>query len=171
MATSPKPEAMPRGLRNNNPLNIRRGQSNWIGARPKEFMLDMKFCEFQTMAFGFRAAFRILNNYYRLYHMTTLERIIERWAPAKDGNTPRHYAEQVARRVSETCDQRLRIGDQLPSLRPCDSSELHRHEARALWIAIVLAMAEVENGAEACARCRNFRQEAEKGYRMAFVYD
>ena len=43
-----------RGYRNNNPLNIRISGNNWIGEiKPSG---DKSFCQFETMAYGFRAA-------------------------------------------------------------------------------------------------------------------
>ncbi len=40
----------PRGLRNNNPLNIVRGKSKWQGL--KERISDSRFCEFVTPEYG-----------------------------------------------------------------------------------------------------------------------
>ena len=56
----------PRGLRNCNPLNIRKtGSRPWLGeVRPGQ---DAQFCQFQDMAHGYRAAMRLLQNYQRLY--------------------------------------------------------------------------------------------------------
>ena len=73
----------PRGIRNNNPLNIRRGQS-WRGLRPKQ--TDSEFCQFITMAWGIRAACRILRT-YRRRGWVTVTQIIEHWAPQTENNT------------------------------------------------------------------------------------
>ena len=52
--------ALPRGIRNNNPLNIRKG-NNWKGERPNQ--TDKEFEEFESMQMGLRAAFILLRNY------------------------------------------------------------------------------------------------------------
>ena len=52
-----------RGLRNNNPLNIRHGKDQWLGAATTQ--TDKDFVQFQSMAYGYRAAWRILNTYYK----------------------------------------------------------------------------------------------------------
>ena len=47
----------PRGLRNNNPLNIRRNnKTNWIGQCNKQE--DRSFVQFRSMPYGYRAAFK-----------------------------------------------------------------------------------------------------------------
>ena len=46
----------PRGIRNNNPLNIRRGASQWQGLKRRQ--TDKDFCQFVTVAYGYRAALR-----------------------------------------------------------------------------------------------------------------
>ena len=78
-----------RGLRNNNPLNIRRSTDRWDGAA--ETQTDKDFVQFQSMAYGYRAAWRILNTYYkklkeRKKHFT-VENIIHRWAPPTENDT------------------------------------------------------------------------------------
>ena len=45
---------MTRGIRNNNPLNIRHSSDRWEGAREEQ--TDSAFVQFQTMAYGYRAA-------------------------------------------------------------------------------------------------------------------
>ena len=90
---------MIRGLRNNNPLNIRRGTSRWEGRR--ETVTDKEFEEFTTMAYGYRAAWKLMET-YRLRLMQegksyTLENIIHRWAPPEDHNDTTAYIRTVIR--------------------------------------------------------------------------
>ena len=78
-----------RGLRNNNPLNIRHSADQWDGTA--ETQTDKDFVQFQSMAYGYRAAWRILNIYYkklkeRKKHFT-VENIIHRWAPPTENDT------------------------------------------------------------------------------------
>lgn len=55
-----------RGLRNNNPGNIRINNDLFQGeVRPSE---DKSFKQFTTMAYGYRAMFKILSNYFKSKH-------------------------------------------------------------------------------------------------------
>lgn len=74
---------LPRGLRNNNPLNIRKGDK-WQGLAPVQS--DPDFCIFTSMEWGLRAAFVILFNYLKK-RVDTLDKIIKRWAPPSENNT------------------------------------------------------------------------------------
>ena len=80
---------MKRGIRNNNPLNIRRSADQWQGA--SEEQKDKEFVQFKSMAYGYRAAWRILQTYYeRFCHQSrafTVRNIISRWAPPKENDT------------------------------------------------------------------------------------
>ena len=78
-----------RGHRTNNPLNIRQSTDRWDGAA--ETQTDKDFVQFQSMAYGYRAAWQILNTYYkklkeRKKHFT-VENIIHRWAPPTENFT------------------------------------------------------------------------------------
>lgn len=74
----------PRGIRNNNPLNIRIGNA-WRGevANPT----DPSFEQFKTMQYGLRAGFVLLRRYINHYRRTTVPEIIKAWAPAHENNT------------------------------------------------------------------------------------
>ena len=39
------------------------------------------------MAYGYRAIFKILFNYYRNYKLDTIRKMITRWAPPKENHT------------------------------------------------------------------------------------
>ena len=82
----------PRGIRNNNPLNIRKG-NNWKGERPHQ--TDKAFEEFETMQYGIRAGFIILRKYVTGYmgltqKFNTIELIIKRWAPPTENSTQKY---------------------------------------------------------------------------------
>jgi hypothetical protein len=68
---------LPRGIRNNNPLNIKIG-NDWQGERANT---DGVFEEFVTMQFGFRAAFIILKKYIKKYGRNTIRKIVHSWSP------------------------------------------------------------------------------------------
>ena len=80
---------MKRGIRNNNPLNIRHSADQWQGA--SEPQTDKSFVQFKTMAYGYRAAWRILQTYYERFYakgrVFTVRNIISRWAPPKENDT------------------------------------------------------------------------------------
>lgn len=84
-----KNKAMKRGIRNNNPLNIRRSATRWQGSRKEQ--TDKSFVQFETMAYGYRAAWKILQTYYeRFCHQEkpfTVRNIISRWAPPTENDT------------------------------------------------------------------------------------
>ena len=58
--------SLPRGLRNNNPGNIRRNSDAFQGEKTSS---DREFKQFKLMAYGYRAIFKILSNYYRNYKL------------------------------------------------------------------------------------------------------
>lgn len=121
--------ALPRGIRNNNPLNIEKG-NNWKGERP--IQTDRRFEEFQSMEYGLRAGFIILRNYItgrngKTTKFNTIEKMIRRWAPATE-NATESYIRFVA-----------------------DSVGIHRAQIvdfsdRKTMVAIVSAMCQVETG-------------------------
>ena len=79
----------PRGIRNNNPLNIRHSADQWQGAREEQ--KDKSFVQFKSMAYGYRAAWKTLQSYYNRFYAQsrsfTIKNIIGRWAPPKENDT------------------------------------------------------------------------------------
>ena len=74
-----------RGLRNNNPGNIRLSRTLWQGeVRPSQ---DNSFCQFCSMAYGYRALIKLLQNYRRNNGCRTVADFINRWAPPSENNT------------------------------------------------------------------------------------
>ena len=75
----------PRGLRNNNPGNIRINSDNFHGeVKPSQ---DKAFKQFRTMAYGYRAVFRTLLTYHQKHGLKTIRAWITRWAPPIENNT------------------------------------------------------------------------------------
>lgn len=86
---------LPRGLRNNNPCNIRKSSDVFVGeVVPSK---DEAFKQFTTSAYGYRATFVILYNYQHRYGLDTIEKMITRYAPANENHTEA-YIEAVAER-------------------------------------------------------------------------
>ena len=81
---SSKKNKIPRGIRNNNPLNIRVG-NNWQGEVSQP--TDHTFEQFKEMKYGVRAAFIILRNYINRHKLNTIPKVISRWAPSNENNT------------------------------------------------------------------------------------
>ena len=81
----------PRGIRNNNPLNIRLSKDRWQGQIAPSLSGraggEASFCQFQTMQYGYRAAFKLLKTYIEKHHCRTIRFIINRWAPPNENNT------------------------------------------------------------------------------------
>lgn len=101
------PRIIPRGIRNNNPLNIRIGNT-WLGERANP--TDPAFEEFVSMEYGLRAAFTILRRYIRRYHKDTVSEIISTWAPASENNTQR-YIDSVCKRSGIAPDAHIKFED------------------------------------------------------------
>lgn len=80
---------MTRGQRNNNPLNIRHSKDKWQGAAMTQ--TDTDFVQFETMAYGYRAAWRVLESYWKYFHRIkqyyNVKNIITRWAPPTENDT------------------------------------------------------------------------------------
>lgn len=123
-----KKETLLRGLRNNNPLNIRQSADRFVGeVQPSG---DKAFKQFETMVYGYRAAFRILKNYINNYKCDTIRKIISRWAPATENNTTA-YVMTVSSCAGISPDEPISADN------------------REMMIRIVSAMSYVENGVEA----------------------
>lgn len=84
----------PRGIRNNNPGNIRRNSDPWQGLSKDQN--DREFFTFKSSAYGIRALARLLITYQDKHGLCTIEAIITRWAPAIENNT-KAYIQSVAR--------------------------------------------------------------------------
>lgn len=88
-----------RGLRNNNPGNIRRSADKWKGLREKQ--TDEAFFQFESSLWGIRAMARLLQNYQRLHGINSVFGIIDRWAPSNENDTM-SYVKSVAQRMGVT---------------------------------------------------------------------
>ena len=143
--------AIPRGIRNNNPLNIRRSKDKWKGM--KALQSDAQFVQFESLEWGWRAAFYLLTRtYYHKYRLYTIRAIVTKWAPAIENNT-KAYIANVSRLTGIDPDEPLGIPSEKPSR----------------WIALGTAMAIQENGTESLdyfAMLRGWalcRQDAQSG--------
>lgn len=145
--TSQKPK--PRGLRNNNPLNIENNPTSaWLGQKGA----DKRFCIFENIKYGYRAACRIMLVYRNKYNLVSVRQIISRWAPENENHT-----EAYINRVCKMMDVEPSFVLHFGSIWADDK----------FWCCqLIHAMACVENGV-------NWYQithsEIEEGYDMAFT--
>ena len=118
---------LPRGIRNNNPLNIRRtAKDQWKGLRAQQ--TDASFCQFESLEYGWRAAFYLLTRtYYHKYRLYT----ISKWAPPQENLTATYIA-NVSRLTGIPPDEPIGIPSDQPTR----------------WMKLGIAMAIQENGTE-----------------------
>lgn len=110
-----------RAVRNNNPGNIRIGDS-WMGLVPIENMTpeqktEHAFCVFQSPVYGFRAMTKILQSYQEDFskepekYSFCIRDIISRWAPPEENKT-QAYIDDVSEKTGFPEDQILEIDRQ-----------------------------------------------------------
>ena len=102
-----------RGIRNNNPLNIRESEGDhtqWVGEHDQD--LDPSFEEFNDPIYGIRAGARILINYQSKYGLNTIRKIMDRYAPPVENDT-NSYAQHIADKVGISQDQQIDVKDHL----------------------------------------------------------
>lgn len=125
-----------RGIRNNNPANIRRG-CNWKGL--VNTPTDKEFCQFTSMTWGVRALLVTLRTYVVKYHLHTVREIITRWAPPSDGNNTEKYIEFVEKAVREI-DTPIIL-----TLQAMDFKQEFQHSECILYL-MAKAMCKIESG-------------------------
>lgn len=81
-----------RGIRNNNPFNIKKSSYKWIG---KVESNDPVFEQFKDLKYGCRAGLKLLLNYVRK-GFDTPSKIIHRFAPTSENNT-KNYIDFIVR--------------------------------------------------------------------------
>lgn len=98
-----------RGIRNNNPGNIRWGDE-WKGLVPETQRTDKSFCQFKAPEFGIRAMIIILRNYQSKYGLKSITGIIKRWAPPNENDT-QAYISSVAQATGTDADKPIDLTD------------------------------------------------------------
>lgn len=122
---------LPRGIRNKNPLNLRKSNNAWLGKVKNS--TDQQFEQFTNIVFGYRAAIvnirTILRRRAQKGMATTVADLVHVWAPNGDGgNNERIYVQRVLRGAGMKADEELDIRKKMQIL------------------ALVYEMALVENG-------------------------
>lgn len=116
---------MSRGLTNCNPGNIRQSKTRYKGERRPS--RDSEFKEFESMAYGYRAMFVLLDTYSRRYGLCTIRKMLNRYAPPSE-----NFTEGYIRFVSEKT-----------GIAP---DEIVNSRAARDMVPIVAAMSQIENG-------------------------
>ena len=98
-------QKLPRGIRNNNPGNIRWGEK-WQGLKEDGHEQDPSFCVFKHPAYGIRALAKLLQNYQKKYGLNTPRKIISRYAPPNENQT-QAYIQSVASQLCITPDSQV----------------------------------------------------------------
>lgn len=76
---------IPRGIRNNNPGNIKKNNVDWDGL--SEEQTDNTFFQFTDPIYGIRALTKILLTYRHKYDLKNVWAIINRYAPPSENDT------------------------------------------------------------------------------------
>ena len=95
-----------RGIRNNNPGNIRKSNIQWKGAIGD----DGVFVKFASPEYGIRAMARILRVYNNKYKINTVRGIISRWAPTSENRTD-DYVAFVSKKIGKKPDEPIDINN------------------------------------------------------------
>lgn len=103
-----------RGIRNNNPGNIRRTPINWKGEVPDDLKTDNDFEQFIAPLFGIRAMVRDLRTGARRGE-DTIREIISQWAPPNENDTEA-YIRSVSRRTGIDPDAMINFEAAMPDL-------------------------------------------------------
>lgn len=128
-----------RGIRNSNPGNIRRSATRYRGEIvPSQ---DAEFKQFESMAYGYRAMFVLIDHYRRRYNLDTIRGIVSRYAPPSENQTAAYI---------RTMEQLTGIGA---------DARLDTAEPRQMK-SVVKAMSRIENG------CRAVESEVDEGWRL-----
>lgn len=95
---------------------------------------DTTFCQFSSLAYGYRACAKLLRTYQTKYKLYVLSQIIGRWAPPCENNT-RAYATRVAQQMTKELGEPISV-----------ASLLDLTKGKATLRALIVAMQLVENG-------------------------
>ena len=128
---------MSRGIANCNPGNIRRSRVRYKGeCHPST---DESFKQFESMEWGYRAMFILLDTYRVRYGLRSLKEMILRYAPPSENHTALY--------IDAVCE--------MTGIRPDEKIDTR---SRRVMVPIVAAMSRIENG------CAARRAEVEQGF-------
>ena len=100
--------ALPRGIRNHNPGNLRRSADPWQGLATTQ--TDAEFFQFASAKWGIRALARTLIAYQDRVGLRNIKQMIGRWAPPVENDTGA-YVRVVAAAVGVGPEERIDVHD------------------------------------------------------------
>lgn len=100
---------MTRGIRDNNPGNLRPGRTPWRG----QTAVEDGYCVFDTPENGIRALAKQLLVYQDDHDCHTVRDIVGRWAPPEDHNDTAAYIAAVADQLGVDPDVAIDLHDAL----------------------------------------------------------
>ena len=107
-ATASPGRALPRGIRNHNPGNLRRSADPWQGLAATQ--TDAEFFQFASAKWGIRALARTLIAYQDKVGLRNIKQMIGRWAPPVENDTG-VYVRVVAAAVGVGPEERIDVHD------------------------------------------------------------
>jgi len=117
-------QGLTKGLRNNNPGNIRFFSAiKWVGQLGED---KDGFIIFNNPANGIRAISKNLNSYFFKRRLTTIRSIINRWAPSNENDTSA-YVESVSVQTGIDPDK-LMSAEFFDTSKPVIIAAIIRHE-------------------------------------------
>lgn len=121
-----------RGVRNNNPGNIRinkdmlKGKiAPWQGLSDNQ--TDKEFFQFSTAEFGIRALARTIITYQDQHHLRSVRQHINRWAPPSENDTGA-YVNAVASAMNVNADEYLDVFE-YDTMQPMVNAIIHHENA------------------------------------------
>lgn len=133
-----------RGIRNNNPGNIRWGDE-WQGLVPNSERTDKSFCQFISPEYGIRAMIIILRNYEKRHGLNTIRKIINRWAPPVENDTEA-YINSVAKQVGVDADKVIDVTDSRVMIPLLEAIITHENGSQPYDFATFVKAIDLANG-------------------------
>lgn len=113
-----------RGVRNNNPGNIRKTGDKWQGLKLEQ--TDPAFFQFISPIYGIRALAKILRNYQELHHLVNVKDIINRYAPPSE-NDSRSYIMNVSDKMGVSPFDTISLDDETQMFKMVSAIILHEN--------------------------------------------
>jgi len=159
---SPGSSGAPRGLRNKNPLNLKRTNSQWQGKIPFHLSTDNTFEQFYEFKYGWRSNLLNMFNYICNEPGITLGKILHKWVHGLSGSFPENYVSFVELHSGVGVDRDTKF-----RYTPNPSSS-DKVRMRNMWWGIFQAMAQFENGTQHEQEINSTRNEFDQGFDMAW---
>lgn len=134
--------SLPKGIRLNNPGNIEHGQP-WSGLAAPQYQTDERFCYFVAPEWGIRAIHKILQTYQTKYGLTSIQQMLNKWAPSIENNTEA-YIKDVDSRVAGSSTDSINLFDSgiafsLVTAIIAHENANYKYEESIVWQGLMLA--------------------------------